>query len=288
MRLLFLLRADTGDTAGDDIPVPEDNIANVLGACEGLFRTPDEYPNQLVAGDELHRYRLADPEAVCNDGTRAVMYLRAATDETLRGLWSSRWTPDTVGGVGVADTDPANALAGANQAWLYFCSTDLWAGQGTATFAPTTDAYASYPPYTMFVRGHTILTSALAELREGVVAGDGEAMSALSDASVVMLSGTSAGSVGVQFNADFVRDTLAADGTRVFAVVDAANDPPDELFSPEVQASLEATFRARWADVVARSDVAPFVDETCDEAHGGTDDAYRCAQHGGLEADDGR
>jgi hypothetical protein len=76
MSILLLLacagrgsNVDSADTGLPDLEVPEDNIGNVLGSCDGAQPDPGDYPNQLVAGTELQRVVLADPSAVCNDGS---------------------------------------------------------------------------------------------------------------------------------------------------------------------------------------------------------------------------
>lgn len=44
-----VIDTDPGDTdATDTIEIPDSNLSNVLGDCEGAFREPDTYPNQLT------------------------------------------------------------------------------------------------------------------------------------------------------------------------------------------------------------------------------------------------
>ena len=299
------------------IEVPEDNVANAIGDCLGYYREPEEYPNQLAAGSELSRYTLADPEAVCNDGTRAVMYVRAATSEALANVWSihlqggggcgsylscalrwcgldyydsskmsSRDLPLNIAGFGVYDDADANQLAGANQVFFYYCSSDAWRGQGSGAYDPGdleipedlpagVEVPDELPSYTMFRRGHTILASGLDELQEGLIAQDGEALPPLDDAEIVLLNGTSGGSNGGRANADYVRARLSAHGTDVLAVFDAAHVPLAAHLPGPYGSALDAYKEQAWQQSLDTEDL-PFMDETCWDAWGGTADEQRC------------
>lgn len=157
--------ADTSSDTGP-VDVPADNVSTALGDCAGYYTEPPEYPNQLFSGDELQRYTLGDSNAVCNDGSPAVLYVRGWTDEALKDVWeihlqgggscaswtscavrwcgaayydaskmSSNWTPEEIGAVGVMDSGPGNLLSGANHAYFYYCSSDAWAGMGTMSLS---------------------------------------------------------------------------------------------------------------------------------------------------------
>lgn len=297
---------DSGDSGADDLVIPADNIATVLGDCEGLWREPPEYPNQLFAGDELDRYTLAEPEAVCNDGTRAVMYVRPYTNEALKDTWeihvqgggacaswedcavrfcgtgyydqskmSSRWAPEQIGAVGILDANAANLLSGANHAYFYYCSSDGWGGNGSTTYTPTEDGY---PTYTMFERGHTIIEAGIAELEAGVTADDGVEMPKLGDATVLVWNGTSAGNTGAKRHADWINDRLSSNGTKVYAVFDAANDPPLDVLPVEYQEAGEEVYRTIWENKLARVDYTPWEDQSCVDHYSGTEDEYLCSE----------
>jgi hypothetical protein len=78
-------------TEETDVPPLESldpGLAEAAGDCLGRQRAPEDYPNQLTAGDELQRFTLDHPQAVCNDGTPAVLYVRPATDPALAKVWS--------------------------------------------------------------------------------------------------------------------------------------------------------------------------------------------------------
>ena len=309
--------ADTDtDTDTDPIEIPEDNIANVLGDCLGHQRDPGAYPNQLGSGHDMQRYTLKAPEAVCNDGTPAVMYVRGYTDETLADVWSihlqgggscqsylgcaSRWCglgyydsskmssrdlPLEIAGFGIYSTLSANALAGANQVFFYYCSSDAWRGMGTGSYdaddleiLDDADIKLPFepPPYTLFRRGHIILEAGLDELLSGITADGGETLPSLEEASLVVFSGTSGGSVGARAHADYVSARLAENGTDVVAIFDAANAPPGE-FGPKTYAEEMAVQKQlAWQQAVETNDVLPFSDESCWSHLGGTDDESLC------------
>lgn len=308
---------DTGTDTGEDtapIEVPADNVSIAVGDCLGYYREPEEYPNQLARGNELQRYTLKDPEAVCNDGSRAVMYVRAATDAALANTWSihlqggggcgsyltcaMRWCgldyydsskmssnnlPLEIDGFGIYDASATNGLAGANQVFFYYCSSDAWRGEGSAAYNPDgleipgdlpVELPDGLPDYTIFRRGHTILASGLDELAGGLVADDGEALPALDAATLVVFNGTSGGSTGARANADYVRERLAP--SEVVAIFDAAINPSPEFLSEPYVTALE-TYRAQgWQQSQETDDVRPFMDETCWDELGGTAEEGQC------------
>ncbi len=318
MNLLLLLACAADRPAPPVAPVeiPEDNVASALGDCLGAYRAPPEYPNQLASGAELQRYTLRDPEAVCNDGTPAVMYVRGYTDPALADTWSihlqggggcgsyascairwcgldyydaskmsSRDLPPSIAGFGIFDEDPLNQLAGANQAFFYYCSSDAWRGEGTATYDPDdleipaelpVALPADLPDYSMFRRGHTILASGVDELSGGLVADGGEELPPLDQASLVVFNGTSGGSVGARANADYVRERLSASGAEVVAVFDAAFVPLSEGLPEPYASALDDLKAAGWQQALETEDPLPFMDASCWAHLGGTADEERC------------
>lgn len=258
------------DSGTTPLEVPEDNISNAAGDCMGYYQAPDTYPNQLAQGDELQRYTLRDPQAVCNDGTPGVLYVRAATNPELADVWqlhvqgggacsgwascAERWCgigyydsskmssanlPEEVAGFGILDEDPGNLLAGANHAYFYYCSSDGWGGQSTLRYDPPepgTDEETGIevpeglPSFTMFSHGHFIVTAAIEELEAGITSDVGESLPPMRDASVIVWNGTSAGSHGAVRHADWLAERAAANGTEVVAIFDAALTPPPEYF----------------------------------------------------------
>lgn len=284
--------------------VPEDNVALIMGDCAGAFHQPDDFPNQLVEGNELHRYMIQDPAALCNDGTPAVMYVRPATSETLANVWqihlqggggcenwedcairwcgagyydaskmSSNWTPDHIEGFGITDADTDNLLAEANHAYFYYCSSDNWAGMGQTHYTDTTGQYGDF---SMYRNGHLIVEAGIRELMAGVTGAGNAGMPSLMDASIVVFNGTSAGSRGAQTNIDWLSDELSPYGVRVLGIFDAANNPPTHVLPVEVQDPAEEVWKNLWESERVGADVVPFMDASCLSFDGGTENEYRC------------
>jgi hypothetical protein len=157
-----------------------------------------------------------ETQAVCNDGTPSVYYFRNSTVSNstkwniwlMGGFWcwdaetcdsryhnninmmSSKELPEMWqwGGGIFDDSKELNPdFYDANSVWAWYCSSDAWSGD-------TLDAGTGYQ-----FRGKKILKS----LVEVLATNHG-----LSDATEVVLSGCSAGSLGVLVNADYVRDLL--------------------------------------------------------------------------------
>jgi hypothetical protein len=275
--ILLITACDQPKTPNDTstpIEVPEDNISKILADCWGEQKAPDPYPNQLTQGTELERYTLKNTDALCNDGSPAALYIRPYSNPDFKNIWSihvqggggcssweecaGRWcgsgyydaskmsstyAPDQIGGFGIYDSDPLNLLSEANQIFFYYCSSDSWAGQGTVSYTPED---SQYQPYTLFSRGHLILTSAIDELEIGVHSDLQTELPPLSEASMVVFSGTSAGSNGVQDHADWLNERLSPNGTTVFAIFDAANNPDTAYLSEDLQAEADTLFSDYW------------------------------------------
>lgn len=266
-------------------------IATVLGDCGGAFQVPPAYPNQLGEGDGLHEHVLTDPDAVCNDGTPAVLYVRAATDPAHAGDWvlhlqggsdcvsyedcaarycgdgfydaskmSSRWTPEAIAGFGIHTMNPASQFAGWNHVMFYYCSSDVWQGRAHSTMRSADGSSA----YTLERRGHQILEAGLEALEAGGVAsGDGaETLGSILDARAVLFTGTSVGSIGAQAHLDWLRARWPA-SIGLYGVFDAAVSPAPETVPPAVSDLVEEMTRERHALRVAADDTPMFGDESC-------------------------
>lgn len=293
------------DETTDPAETGAENVATALGDCDGAFRDPGPYPNQLVAGTELERVTLDAPGAVCDDGTPAVMYVRPATEDALADSWSihvqggggcaswedcairwcgagyydaskmsSDWAADAIDGFGIYDANGANQLAGANHAFLYYCSSDSWGGAAEVTYTPEDPAAGA--PFTMLRHGHAIFEAAIAALEDGATSVQGTAMPSLTDAAAIVLSGTSAGSTGARRHADWLSDRLAANGTAVVGLFDAAIVPARESL-PAGDGALHDQLYQTIYDLDHAEDPPPYYDESCVSTLAGTDDAFRCA-----------
>lgn len=262
------------------------------GLCE-----PEAEPG-VVPGTDLERLTLTASDAVCNDGTPAVAYVRAApsgspdADKWLifleqgggcgsydgcRTRWcggadrmSSAWAPDGMTGNGVFRNDGTNAFRGYNMVFADYCSSDSWSGTQDVIFeAP------DRPPFRMQHSGHDILNALLAELQTGATSDAGfQALPELDAASMVVLAGSSAGSSGVMRNLDRVATLLRASNpsVEVRGVLDAAVSPfePDP---PDVSVE-EVNERDAVASDVFYDDRGSIPDASCTAFHG--DDRQAC------------
>lgn len=272
-------------------------VDDVLGDCTGTFRDPDPYPNQLEAGTDLSRLTLDAPEALCNDGTPAVLYVRAGSDDWVMHLqgggtcnsfedceerWcgagyhdaskmSSAWAPAHVAGLGLASADSESRFAAATQVFFYYCTSDAWSGRSSTRF--TADDGRS-----MWVHrdGHAILEAAFALLREPRWSDDGhQKLPDLDDARSLLFSGTSGGSAGAQINLDWVREQIEP-STPVFGVFDASFTPRPELLPTGPGKRLRDRDTGIIGEIAGGSVFPPFADESCRAALADTEDEWIC------------
>lgn len=284
-----------------DVPM----ISEVLAAECGAY-----VPGSGVgAGNDLHKVTLDDPEAVCNDGTPAVMYVRPSSGGANADSWvfylqggsscgdaqqcairycglekytkakmSSTWTPmvATTDGNGLLDRDGTNPIAEANLVLMYYCSSDQWMGRkADSVLGPVLQA----PEMRLHFRGHDIIVAALDELLAGPVTSDDGAvtMPSLATADVVLWSGTSAGGNGAEQNLDYVAGRMSA-GTVVHGVFDAQMPPqPADLGDPAATEFFESYDRATYWPRVLVGAWDAFVDTSCLAMH--PTDAWRCGQN---------
>lgn len=251
---------------------------------------------------DLDRY----PEAVCNDGTPGLFYVRKGT-----GASSNRWiiylegggfcgegtacakrwcSIDTnfgadkmstrflsakgIGIGGILFTGPINAFTDFNKVWVYYCSSDSWTGRVASRYLTDETGRA----YTINFQGARILEAVISELRGGVTYKDAAsdqsmALPSLDDAEVILFAGESAGSGGVQRNVDRLAPYFASTNRNpgrlvVRGIMDAANEPSNESF-PTYQSSRQSSLRVFGVLMAGR------MDESCLTFHPA--DAWRCA-----------
>ncbi len=250
---------------------------------------------------------------MCNDGTPAVLYVRAATDPEHAADWvlhlqggsdcvsyetcaarycgdgfydaskmSSSWTPETISGFGIHTSAQENVFAGWNHVMFYYCSSDLWIGQAHSTWTSADGASA----FTMERRGHQILEAGLEVLEAGgLTSGDGaETLGSILDADRVLFTGTSAGSVGAQAHLDWLRARWP-ERIDMYGVFDAAVAPAPETAPPDVAALVEEMARERHAQRVAADDTMMFGDESCIASIADPLDEYGCFNSAQLPYD---
>jgi hypothetical protein len=295
------------DCNGLDLPL---RVDEVLDDCDGAFVDPGSYPNQLAPGPDMHRIVLDDPAAICNDGSPAPIYVRAATDPAHLDDWiihlqgggncvtreecevrwcgsgvqdaskmSARWTPETFLGVGLMTADATRSdVAGYNHLYFYSCSSDHWTGQSFAVVESPGE-----PAFGVWRMGHAILEAGLARLEgTSAVSDDGtQVMPDLLLADQVVFTGTSAGSMGAQVHLDWVAERWAATSIRLLGVFDALVGPRYVDLDPALAATLEADQAARFAEREAQELVPEFGDESC-MAAAAPEDLWRCTSPADL------
>ncbi len=222
----------------------------------------------VVDGDKF-------PDARCNDGTTPVLYLRRADAENTNRwvLWfkggascadergcasrsaeltSARpWMQPELerlgvegggdaeegGAGGILSSDPAQNpdFHGWNIAYLVYCTSDDWAGASRA----------SENPLGLHFTGQQVVDAMVAALSDPAISGAGPK---LSDATDVLVTGSSAGAKGVLVNVDRLA-AGALRGAKVRAIVDAG------AISRETDPGLvSAELQKRWATWGARAD----------------------------------
>lgn len=158
-----------------------------------------------------------------------------------------------------------NPFASWTQVFFKYCSSDVWSGQNSYALQQSADGG---PAYGLVFRGHTIFERAIARLRTGVTSDDGAfTLPSLQGATGVVLAGASAGSVGAQQHADWLREELDA-GVPFRAVFDAIiqipfDDFPDAGLADEHEAYVRTT--AGW--MLSDAGWKPFLDRSCLAAH---------------------
>lgn len=260
--------------------------------------TPD---TGVAEGDDLVRVTLSDPRAVCNDGTPAVMYVRRAASPDQEDRWvfhlqgggacggpdcAARWcgrnskmttagAPSSMGGVGLMRRGPENALGDANQVFLYYCSSDNWAGRAPDAVVA---AEGDVPRFRLHFQGDAIVDAALDALEEGASSDDGAVtLPALGGGGTALWTGTSGGCQGVANTADRFAARMRALGVSPALVCDANFGPTDsELPAGAALDALLAGRRARF-DLTERYSNTNH-DESCVAMH--PTDPWRCEWSG--------
>jgi hypothetical protein len=259
----------------------------------------------VAPGNDLHKFTLDDyPDAICNDGTPAIMYVRAASTPAARNSWvihmqaggacsnyevcmqrwcgigpyeadkmTSRFAPAVANASGIFARGATNAFSPANQVYLYYCSSDSWMGRRSD--AVLDDPAGQLPSFRLHFRGHDILEAAARALAAGVRSDDGtETLPSLTNATQVLFSGSSAGSNGLTSSLDWWA-TKVPNATVVAGMLDAIYMPlVEDITDPAIAAKWDAGLRTSWTTVRTQL-YNGFSDESCLARHRG-DDAYLC------------
>ncbi len=270
--------------------------------------------NTRTSGD-LRRIVINSPDAVCNDGTPAIIYVRAARAGATEpdGPSANRWVIHFLGGSscddyqecadrwcgvgqwqgtlmttafegefrnqsGLFNRNGVNRLADRNLVLMKYCSSDNWQGRrSNAILRDETDPARSY---SLHFQGATIVSAIFDALERGVTG-----MPKLGDATDVLISGDSAGAVGARAHLDRLAARLrAANPTvRVRGNFEATFDPDYNGKQGFPAGDPRDPVYARKTESYNRVHVQQRnaqLDDSCLSAHRGA--PYLCADNGYL------
>ncbi len=268
----------------------------------------------VVAGDDLHKVTIRRADAICNDGSPAVMYIRRAADPSHLTQWvfhlqaggactggpscvirwcgvnppyhagkmSSLYNPDAMNGSGIFARG-VSALANANLVFLYYCSSDAWRGRHSVVVLGD-EAFPDVT-FSLHFRGHSIIEAALDILMSGSTTSDDglETVPPLSAATSIVWSGSSAGSAGAVQHLDWVRGHFSPEQTRIVGLFDAAQQAPFEFYADPVDREQLEIQEANDSPVVNGPErFNSFLDESCVAHRLPQGDEWRCAGGGHL------
>jgi hypothetical protein len=249
-----------------------------------------------MAGADLYKVTLDDPEALCNDGTPAVMFIRPSTggefsnrwviylqgggscqdlescgirycgtDEYTKAKMSSTWTDNAVGESALFTRDGDNPLGEANQVLVHYCSSDSWTGTNRDVVLADEENHPG-ESFRLHFRGREIVRAAIDTLKAGSVRSDDGSVSvpSLADATTVILAGSSAGSRGAQNNLDWVAEQLPS--ARVMGWFDASSPPTYEDMGEYGQPVADFDRDVRWVEYY-QATWGMWVDESCSDLH---------------------
>ena len=223
-------------------------------------QTPDgrqPYAVKNLTTGDLRKITINSPNAVCNDGTPAVIFVRPARPGATEpdGPSANRWLIHFLGGSsckdyeecatrwcgigqwegtlmttnfeadfrntgGLFNRNGANRIADRNLVLLKYCSSDQWQGRkSNVVLRSETDPAKAY---SLHFQGANIVSAIFDTLERGVTG-----LPKLTDATDVLLSGDSAGANGARAHADRLAARLRAanPNVRVRANFEATFDP---------------------------------------------------------------
>lgn len=293
---------DGGSSSGD--AGYTGNVPLIDEALEGHCPGGKPPANGVSPGNDLHKVTLDEyPNALCNDGSPALMYVRKSSAPAAANKWvihmqaggscgnhqvclerwcgigaydaskmSSRFAPEATSGSGIFARNPSNAFGPANQVYIYYCSSDTWLGRRSD--AELEDPTGANVPFRLHFRGHDILEAAADALAKGAKSDDGaETLPSLSSATEVLFSGSSAGSNGLSQSLDWWASKVP--GAKSFGMLDAIYLPlPEDIDDAAVASTYLTGLKASWTTVRGTL-YQGFADESCLAAHPG-EDAYLC------------
>jgi hypothetical protein len=188
-------------------------------------------------------------------------------------------TPPGMLGKGIMRRDlgeaPLNALGDANQVFLYYCSSDNWAGQSSDAVIPASD---DSPAFRLHFRGEAIHNAALDALEAGVTSDDGTVMMPRFEGDGYALwTGTSGGCQGVANTADRFATRASSQGFSPGIICDANFGANPDLLPEGPERDAFLADRSRRYDLSSAYSNANR-DTSCMAALG--DSAYLCEHSG--------
>ncbi|MEM7126609.1 MAG: pectin acetylesterase-family hydrolase [Chloroflexota bacterium] len=241
----------------------------------------------------------------CGNGTSCARRWLSSRTNFGAGKMSNRFAPRRgINGNGILSASLQNTFGDWNHVFMYYGSSDSWQGRRgnvlleTAWYSGTPPIHNHPSQYLIHFRGADIIDAVIDMLRTGTItyttpSGD-ILMPDLDDAEQVLLSGSSAGGVGVIYNADRIGTFLQTNNQNIAgldfrAVVDAAYTRSyatrDYLNTPMCQirglCSYDLMMTNEWLNV-HEALLAPdpitgtvSVEDSCENNESGTE--WKCA-----------
>lgn len=284
VRLLFLISAlllvACGGGSSDSAPAPPvieppPPDSPLVPLVSEVLDCVDDPGSAVDEGSEFKKLTLSDENAICNDGSQAVMYVRRAATIAGEQNWSvnlqgggsclgedcgTRWcsgggermstagTPQGSDFEGLFSREDRNLRPDANQVFVYYCSSDNFAGRRSNVVVPET---SNSPEFRIHFQGASILEAAMDALELGAISDDQTViLPPLGGAGSFTISGTSAGCAAVANQGDRLSERAKALGHSTQLICDG-NFPPDAQFLPddsrkdELIAALESNWEKR-------------------------------------------
>ncbi len=264
------------------------------GSCSSAQECLDRWQGTNSPGNGIQKMSTNIPRALWN----AWRGLPAAANSPPSG-----WSAQTIAGVpsyaaphrispgGIMSNVAANPFAGWNKVHLNYCGSDNHLGQNPLVANSATSRSGAVVNFDLQFRGADIFDGLIADLRAGVNActpGPGaacQALPTLNNASMILLTGSSAGSQGAQDTLDFFRvGQNAVNATTVVrGVFDAGSGPLRNEFPYSLAlagfVSYQANMDAEW--VLMKNYWIARTDATCTALN--FELPSRCADHMHLQ-----
>ena len=282
----------TAEPSSDDTAEVEDtaDVEEASFLTEAFSCTPDLDGSGVASGSDLMKVTLNSENALCNDGSPAVMFVRRAATVADEQNWvfhlqggggcggsdcEKRWcernekmtsvrAPEGMLEKGILTRGPQNELGNANQVYVYYCSSDNWAGTQQNV---EVDAVDEIPAFRIHFNGKGILEEVFSVLEAGAVSDGGEeTLPPLVGGGWALWTGTSGGCQGVMNTADRTAEYLRSLGVSPWIVCDA-NYSPTTLDLPAGEALDTYVAQRKLRFEINQQYAQPAFDQSCLDAH---------------------